>query len=180
MKQILLFKTNEENYSYIIEILKMLLGNQMKYSIKEKYLLVETNDQIEGLLDTIQSLESDLNALIHFYQTSTNQPEKEISLILNSFFQASYGHYQLKSLLLQVKNKSEAAELFHFVVEGSGVTEEVIFAMADSDLNVSQASQILYLHRNTLLYKIERLATLKKFDLRSFNDLYILIHLLKA
>lgn len=180
MKKFLLFKTNEENYSYIIDVLKMLLGNQLKYSLKENYLLVETNEDIEGLNDTIQSLETDLNALIHFYQTSTNQPEKEVSLILNSFLNASYGHYQFKSLLLQVKNKVDATELFHFIVEGSGVTEEIIFAMANSNLNVSQASQYLYLHRNTLLYKIERLNSLKNFDLKNFNDLYILVYLLKA
>lgn len=180
MKKLLLFKTDEENYSYLIEVLKMLLGKQLKHSLKENYLLAETNEEIEGLNETIQSLETDLNALIHFYQTSTNQPEKEISLIINSFLNASYGHYQFKSLLLQVKNKTDATDLFHFIIEGSGVTEEIIFAMADSNLNVSQAAQCLYLHRNTLLYKIERLNSLKSFDLKNFNDLYILIYLLKA
>lgn len=180
MKKLLLFKTNEENYSYVVDVLKMLLGNQLKYTIKETYLLVECKEEIEGLTDTIQSLETDLNALIHYYQTSTNQPEKEVSLLLNCFLNASYGHYQFKSLLLQVKNKVEATELFHFIVEGSGITEEIIYAMADSNLNVSQASQLLYLHRNTLIYKMERLNALKDFDLKNFNDLYILVHLLKA
>lgn len=180
MKKLLLFKTIEENYPSILEVFKMVLGNTMKYTFKEQYLMIEFPEEIEGLSDIIQSLESDLNALIHSYQTGTNQPEKEVSLIINSFLNMSYGHYHFKSLLLNVKNKVDATDLFNFIVEGSGITEEIIFAMADCNLNVSQASTLLYMHRNTLLYKIERLISLKSFDLKNFNDLYILIQLLRA
>ncbi|MDE7161625.1 MAG: helix-turn-helix domain-containing protein, partial [Anaeroplasmataceae bacterium] len=165
---------------YIIDVLKMLLGSNIKYNLEPEYLLLESQGDLDGLSDTIQSLESDLNALIHFYQTETDQPEKEISLILESFLKMSYGHYQFKSLLLNIKGKAEATELFNFIVEGTGITDEIILAMADCNLNVSQASQMLYMHRNTLLYKIERLISLKGFDLKNFNDLYILVQLLRA
>ncbi|MDE6661188.1 MAG: helix-turn-helix domain-containing protein, partial [Anaeroplasmataceae bacterium] len=114
------------------------------------------------------------------YQTTSLKPSKEISLVEEAFSDLSYGHYQFKSFVLNVKKKELALELFQFITEGSGVTEDIILAMADCDLNVSKASNLLYMHRNTLLYKIERLIILSDFDLKCFNDLYLLVQLLRA
>ncbi|MDE7106263.1 MAG: helix-turn-helix domain-containing protein [Anaeroplasmataceae bacterium] len=180
MKKYILIKTAKENYPYILNVFKMLAHNceilEDTLYLKLSYQDIE-DEEIEA---TIQSLEGDLNALISYYVTSSKRPEKEIAIIEKLFFRVAYGHYHLKSLAIEIKNKADAMELFDFIVEGSGITREIIFAMADCDLNVSKASVLLYMHRNTLIYKIERLIELQSFDLKSFNDLYLLVQLLKA
>ena len=47
------------------------------------------------------------------------------------------------------------------------------------DLNVSKASKILYIHRNTMLYKLDKLKELSDFDLRCFLDAYIVYSLIE-
>lgn len=39
-----------------------------------------------------------------------------------------------------------------------------------SDINLSKASKMLYIHRNTLIYRIEKIEKITSFDLRNFND----------
>ena len=39
-----------------------------------------------------------------------------------------------------------------------------------SDINLSKASKMLYIHRNTLIYRIEKIEKITSFDLRKFND----------
>ncbi|MDE7263297.1 MAG: helix-turn-helix domain-containing protein [Anaeroplasmataceae bacterium] len=181
MKKYLLLKTQKENYPYIVDVLKMLLGWNIQVEEGHQLLKIEclSVDEKE-LCSTIQSLEADLNSLISYYLTSTSSPEYETELVFDIFLNLEYGHYQFKEVIPYVRKKALALELFHFIVEGTGVTEDIIMAMADCDLNVSKASSKLFMHRNTLLYKIERLESLKGFDLKHFNDLYLLVQLLKA
>ncbi|MDE6407954.1 MAG: helix-turn-helix domain-containing protein, partial [Anaeroplasmataceae bacterium] len=164
-----------------IDVFRLLVGNTAQIEEKSNFIKIKCRDidskEIEA---TIESLESDLNALISSYQTTSLRPTREIALVEKPFLDMSYGHYQFKSFVLNVKDKGTALDLFQFIVEGSGVTEDIILAMADCDLNVSKASNLLFMHRNTLLYKIERLITLSDFDLKSFNDLYLLVQLLRA
>ncbi|MCM1130388.1 MAG: helix-turn-helix domain-containing protein [Roseburia sp.] len=181
MKKYVLLKTNKENYPYIIDVFRMLLGNALQIEESDTFLKVEYQDAKDTEISaTIESLESDLNALITSYQTTTLKPNKEIEIVKDLFLRINYGHYQFKTLILNIRDKLTALEVFQFIIEGSGVTEDIILAMADCDLNVSKASVLLFMHRNTLLYKIERLISLSDFDLKNFNDLYILVQLLRA
>ena len=40
----------------------------------------------------------------------------------------------------------------------------------DNNLNVSEASRQLFVHRNTLVYRIEKIRKLTALDLRNFDD----------
>lgn len=181
MKQYFLIKADFKLYSNIEDALRMILGNHILLENRGDYLWLETNhNSIEEMEAIFQSLESDLNTLICYYTTDSERFEKEISLVLFPFLKVAYGHYNLKSFIPQIKNEKLAREIFHFIVDGTGVEEQIILSMAESDLNVSQASSKLFMHRNTLLYKIERLEELRGFDLKKFYDLYLLMYLLKV
>lgn len=181
MKQFILLKTSSENYPFIVDVLKMLLGNSIEILPQQEALLIYTGayDKQE-VTDTIRSLESDLNTSIMLYLSSTNHPELEQELIMDMFLKASYNFYDLKSLLIETSTLFRAEEILQLILEGTGVSPQIIQAMADCDLNASKASQLLYMHRNTLLYKMERLLEISSFDLKSFYDVYILIKLMKA
>ncbi|GMA50264.1 hypothetical protein GCM10025857_16210 [Alicyclobacillus contaminans] len=55
-------------------------------------------------------------------------------------------------------------------VELSGELLETLLGVIRADLNVSEAARLLYLHRNTLLNRIERIRQHTGYDIRHFAD----------
>ncbi len=179
MDQLLLIKTNEDNNCYILEVLESLLGKHIEYQDFHGVMKIHYHSSMgAAILDSLKSLEGDLNITLSTYHGCND--ERLLGFILPTFLDAEYGHYDLKSLLKNAKLIGESAELLDYLLEGTGVSREVLIAMAEYDLNVSKAASALYMHRNTLLYKIDRLNELKSFDLKKFYDLYILIKLMKS
>ena len=181
MKQFTLFKASKENYPLIIDVFKMLVGNALNIKEDNDYLLIIHNEfNKEEIKSTFLSLEEDLNNKICVYQSYLSYEDdlkEELKVILPIFNNVVFGSYELKSLLLEVK-VDKSLELLHFIIDGSGVDERVIKMMALADLNVSKAANLLYLHRNSLNYKLDRLYETKGFDLRRFMDCYTLYRLL--
>ncbi len=181
MKQYSIIKATKEIFPYILDVLRMLLGNSIEIKEKENYFIIKHSAIEETEFEaTIKSLEEDLNTLISYYQTGTERSFKEVAMIEDSMAHLPYGHYSLKSIIPQITSRKVKNEVFHFITDGLGLNENIIYAMADQDLNVSKASNQLFMHRNTLLYKIDRFNELRGFDLKRFHDLYLLIYLLKA
>ena len=54
--------------------------------------------------------------------------------------------------------------------EFDGETEALINAFYANNLNISEAARQLYLHRNTLVYRLEKLRQQTGLDLRNFED----------
>ena len=181
MKQFTLFKSDKENYQYIVDVFKMLVGNFVKVEeLSEGLIIYHQEYSYDEIKSTIQSLEADLNTNICVYQSYLaleNGLKLELKLIEPLFYKLEFGCYNLKELLLN-SNVTTSSELLHFIIDGTGVDERIIEMMALADLNVSKAANLLYLHRNSLNYKIDRLLENKGFDLRRFVDLYCLFRLL--
>lgn len=55
-----------------------------------------------------------------------------------------------------------------------------IDCLFDNDLNVSQTARKMYMHRNTLIYRLNKLKEITSLDVRVFSDavVFILIHTL--
>ena len=60
---------------------------------------------------------------------------------------------------------------------GEGIPEELdeeilttVNTFLDNNLNVSETARQLYVHRNTLLYRLEKLEKLTGLDIRVFED----------
>ena len=58
--------------------------------------------------------------------------------------------------------------------------KEVIFALAESKLNVSEAAKKLFLHRNTVVYHVNEIKRISGLDPLDFYDLQKLIERVKA
>jgi carbohydrate diacid regulator len=67
----------------------------------------------------------------------------------------------------------------NYILAGSGINETFILEFAENDLNVSQASKAMFIHRNTMIYKLNKLKANSQFDLTNFKDAYILYSLLE-
>lgn len=68
----------------------------------------------------------------------------------------------------QIYSKSISPEFVTLMSDADLVTTALDFFK--SDLNVSAASRDAFLHRNTLIYRLDKIHKLTGFDLRNFRD----------
>ncbi len=177
MKRFILIKTSDIFYKDIIGVLSIHLG-RYEYKINDMLLIYFNSDSIENINLTIHSLENDLGCLISYYISSFDDLEKELNLIYNLFLKSNYGNYNFKKLIFDSKIINNSKDILDFILDRTGITKEIIISIAKNDLNISRSAKYLFMHRNTLIYKSERLIELKNFDLKKFNDVYILMKLI--
>lgn len=88
----------------------------------------------------------------------------------------SYKDYVLIKLIEELP-KLRAEEYFKSLLGGSASSilkdEQLLLTAStflNNDLNISETSRQLFIHRNTLMYRIERILKMTGLDIRSFND----------
>ena len=50
--------------------------------------------------------------------------------------------------------------------------ETIIRKMAENDMNITEVARQMFVHRNTLIYRIEKIKKKTGLDIRKFYDLY--------
>lgn len=149
-----------------------------------------TNDMLAEIADTIVSLVNTEamanvkvaygNAICELKDVSKSYKEAKLALEVSSIFYeeksiASYSALGIGRLIYQLP--LNLCEMFIEEVFGSGIPEELdedTIAMLnkffENNLNVSQTSEQLYLHRNTIIYRIEKVQKATGLNLREFED----------
>lgn len=181
MKRFTIIRNSFDDSNMIHDVFKSLVGNRVELTENDNYLLLEYEfDNVEDINNLFISLGNELMVDIVGYTSSYENrllAEKEIALEL--FSSLNTGMYDLKSALLSVNNITNKKKILDLILDSSGVDKEFIKSFAENDLNVSKASKNMYVHRNTLNYKIDKLKEASGFDLKSFIDSHILYNLIK-
>lgn len=181
MKFILIKKTFNDS-KMIIDVLKSLLGQAIKYEEDELFITIY-HDSVDVLdaNNSLLSLADDLMFNLFAYNSSFNDIETELKIVKELFLDNDLSSkiYDFKSLLLAkavIKNKTEILE---FILNNTNIDESFIKGFVKSNLNVSNASKELYIHRNTMIYKLDKFKEMTGFDLKNFLDAYIIYSLIK-
>lgn len=178
MNNFIIIKTNKEAYKQITDLFKQFLGNYINIE-ENDHLIINHNYEnkldIENMLNSI-ILELMIN--LKAYISSTNKFDEEKKLAIKIIDELNSGIYDLKSSLLEIKDFKYKEEALDVILKSSGVNTEFINEFLNYDLNVSKASKNMYVHRNTMIYKLDKLKAESGFDLRSFKDAYILYNLI--
>ena len=56
---------------------------------------------------------------------------------------------------------------------------EIIIALADNNMNITKASRVLYVHRNTIEYHIRKVKRNTGLDATQFHDLCKLLQMMR-
>lgn len=180
MKRFIIFKNNN-NINDIIDVFKTLVGQniEIEYSsnVIVRYNYENQNDVKELLISFCNENMVDLICYVSSLQEAVINAE--INIGLNLIDKLPSGVYDLKNALLNVKSCGNCKMILNAILSSSGVDEEFIKQFLSYDLNISRASKNMYIHRNTLNYKIDKLYELSGFDLRVFLDSYILYNLIQ-
>jgi hypothetical protein len=178
-----LLKISDEYESIILDVFKGLCGLRINIFKVKSYLVIYHNyDNDNDIFNLIKSLESDLDTKILCYLSYKGNEEslkEEINIVCGLLEDKEFGYYNLKGLLLEAEYIKNKNQILNFILDETGINKEFILEFASNNLNASKAASNLYMHRNTVIYKLDKLMSLKNFDLRSFIDMHILYSLSK-
>lgn len=178
-----LLKINSEYENIILDVFEGLCGPRIVNEKIDEYNVIYHNyDNVEDIINLIKSLESDLDTKILCYLSYVGNSDdltKELHIVKPLLYDCNIGCYDLKKLLLELNSINNRDEILEFILKDTGITKEFILEFAYSNLNASKAASSLYMHRNTVIYKLDKLMSLRGFDLKSFIDMHILYSLSK-
>ena len=181
----IIIKKNFNDSEMLINILRNLLGINIKVDDNDDLLIIHHNySSDEDIIKVLNSLSDDMMVNLVSYvsmNSSDSKLEEELNVIMPIFKNNNLPSnvYNLKELLLKKPIISNKRQLLNYILESTGVDEEFIRDFALNDLNVSKASKAMYIHRNTMIYKLDKLKEVSNFDLRCFIDAYILYNLIE-
>ncbi|GGC85222.1 transcriptional regulator [Thalassobacillus devorans] len=82
----------------------------------------------------------------------------------------SFGNLEAKAFIYQI-NRSKAERFFHRIKENLSESEmETLEVFFSTNLNIQKASEELFIHRNTLIYRLQRIVEKTGYDPKKFHD----------
>ena len=185
----IIFKSNpkDSNISVLVDFLKGLIGSYINPLFTDRVLTVFFDADCDiSFTEIIESLNED------FYITSLLFESGE--LYSNLIKKEEYVDFitSNKDLLLETNklylNESKLIEhkIYNEIIVKNILKnyyndfemKSIIRTYLESNMNISKASSILYMHRNTLMYKIDNFIKVTGFDVKKFKDAYIIYHII--
>lgn len=199
-RAVILIEINKENDNGTMEMLKNMFSPQsgdFVTSVDEKNLIVikqlderESYEELDDVADMILGMmntEVMVNGRIAYgtivrelKDVSKSYKEAKMALDVGRIFYAernvvAYNTLGIGRLIYQLP--INLCKMFIEEIFGAGIPEELdeetlntINMFLENNLNVSETARQLYVHRNTLLYRLEKLQKVTNLDIRIFDD----------
>ena len=162
----------------------------------QDYVLILDQDQslpvADILKDTVSAMEYDFNIRLSILvgQVWTESKDGKVSAVIRAeqaVFRAwiregHQGVYRFSQLYLWGIEQADLAltpikASLHQLIESQDQLQDIIVALWDNGAVVTKAAQQLYLHRNSLQYKIDKWEELTGLQLKNLTDLALCYHL---
>lgn len=160
-----------------INFIKDVLDTKVIVDKLDEYTVIYYSYTENDLLEALDSFKNegfvDLKIYCSNVMNSNKDLEQEQALISRYMKVVPSGIYTFKSILSSIKKEYSDKALSEYVLKQFFQDEEmkkILQVLFLENLNVSKASKELYMHRNTLNYKLDRFYEVTGFDVRHFND----------
>lgn len=143
-----------------------LTGNSILKDYNLEYLIdnikVDFNEEVKIFETCVfnKNIE-DFEKLLEIYSVNNQKPYMNISKLAEKLYENNDDLSLIKSITLNVLN--EDLDL-----------HDIAKAMFKSNLNVSKSASIAYMHRNTVINKLDTLYKKTCFNIQNFKDAFIL------
>lgn len=194
---IILIKTKAEEYKIVRNFLKENLS-QEDFLIElgnEKFVILKTirDEKEQKILEYLKELHENLkektkieisiavgNFVENLKKIENSFKEATLALEIKQIFQNSddiifYNNIGIERIIYKLP--ISICEIFLAEVlkkkKIKNLNEEILFTINsffDNNLNISETSRKLFIHRNTLVYRLEKIKNLTGLDLRNFED----------
>lgn len=177
-----LFLDRQKDFVFNVNESDTVLVKEIRAGIDEK----DVEKLAASIIDTLSG-EHYINAVVGIGSQSDNikdlaasYKEAQIALEVGKVFDSehgiiSYNHLGIGRLVYQLPTTLCQMFLKEVFKQGSieSLDEETLFTIHrffENNLNVSETSRGLFVHRNTLVYRLEKIKKLTGLDLREFDD----------
>lgn len=163
---------------------KGLLGNNIEIIQNEGITILHSYNNKEDIKDALLGLVEEYEGQISAYISRIDFNEDNLSIISKYFFKSLLHKnlYDEHELLMELVLNGERLDLDKIVL-GSFVNDlsmiQTIKAFLENDMNTSKTAQAIYMHRNTLINKLDRFIAVSGYDIKKFGDAFIIYHLIK-
>lgn len=180
------------DYSIWLESIRQLFGPVLDvfFITSDTCLIIQDTSaptfSTEELTGMLQTLEDDFSIRSHAYIGQYWTPDKELNSLLKeeqSIFQQEVTHLHnqicslpdiaLRYFTKDALSNSRIMTELKKQIESSDDWRELIHALWESQGNVSLASKQLFIHRNTLQYRMDRFNETTGLSLKNMNELLI-------
>ncbi|MFI3252337.1 MAG: helix-turn-helix domain-containing protein [bacterium] len=184
MNYIIIFlkQNNKKQEELLIDFLKGFLGN-INVIRNNKNLIINYATEVSDLSEIANVIINDFYIDITLLELKTNSNEyldQMINLYDNLEMKSIYylNEKSIMNLSSKCNNeviKKEILKEYYNDVE----MLKIIKVYLESDLNTTAAANLLYIHRNTLINKIDKFINITNYDIRKFKDASIIYQLIK-
>ena len=183
-KYLVIKNPNSKLNDTICDFVKGMVGFIKIKTDEDNIIINYDNFDDDQMLDALLSLTYDIDALIKCLIISNKNEEEfeEIYLKIKKYF-----YYNLKSNIYTLKDFyfenvdhiTEFKDLIFKRISYDYDYLEVIKKFIENNMNVLKTSKLLYMHRNTLINKLDRFHQVTGYDPKEFKDAYVLYSILK-
>lgn len=185
----------KDNLEELMEVLNSVFGDAIKVPMSAKEIVVFVTDTELTPYDLLDMIEAEAFTSAKITVGNTLNQASEVSeayLQLSDLMQlgkhlkqnAKVITYEslILPLLIQRLKHPEAqnemnpsallAEVMRYQLKSVGdeELEETAMQFFESNLNITETANKLFIHRNTLIYRLNKLETITGYDIRKFND----------
>ncbi len=178
----IIVKNGIYNFDTIRDVIQSLVGNSIKAVKDDSNVIVYHNySNDDEIRKTLSALETELLTNMYAYisgEIADDRIEEALGIAKMLINNIPNGVYNFKEALLHSSKIENKEAVLDYILKYTGISEDFIKDFVNCDLNVSKASKEMFIHRNTMIYKLDKLSSISGFDLRSFKDAYILYMLI--
>lgn len=169
-----------DNISFVYNQYVVCITNKNKEEINDVYLKLTNTFKDKNIRIGISSQFKDITKLKSYYEEAVDALKIATEYVNNKQI-VFIDDYRLLSLLTRIKpNELKKAidprveKIFKYDFENNTNYLETINAYFDSGRNINKAANALYVHKNSMYYRLEKMKELFDFDFDSNNDCLLL------
>jgi len=181
-------KDIKNNESMIVSLFSEFIEFTKKQTIQNSIYLFYAHETDISFLDVILNIMSDTLSDLRLFASFGFDSESELNTHLEyvkskikSIPFNKYVYLDDKIILKESLNVVDDILIKHILKKYAEdqIMLETIKVYLESNQNTIKASKKLYIHRNTLLQRLDKLYQTTGFDIKVFTDAYLIYHLLK-
>jgi len=174
------FKDNS-NHIKFMEILTELLNSNDAFVIDNDFFIFYFNDYDIEIKDIFLSLSVDFSIVTRAFKsgkTDSNRPN-DFHIVYDYYKKflkkKPFNFYNVTDMIIEViktditKIKKLKPAILNKVYEDSQI-EKLILSLFKNNLNVTKTAKDVYMHRNTVINKLEYIKSETGFNIQNFND----------
>ena len=176
-----------QHTSTIIEVFSAIL-NIEKYEVKEKHIILYSfNSYIASISDLISNLVEDLYVDFRVYESRTYKDQEllidDINYVEHVIPLIPFSRYNyLNNKTLLAFHLNDITSNLKKIVLGTYYNNQemikTIKEFLEHNQNTTSASKALYIHRNTLNQRLDKFEQETDFNVKTFNDAFLIYHLM--